>query len=900
MCLGLAVSFLSADDAALPPIESLLLVTICGTLVVILIYLWCRFVRWLNSRQGKISVKEFTDKLAAEWQQCVLHSEPSPPPHDQSLLLFPCSPPPPLHGRAPASFQLPRRYSRTSVGKQLGERLERFSRSLAPDEVVESDERCSADPEAARASRASRLESELALRAAAAKEGLQAWELEERQMKRSSRGSRGSRGSRVSAAAAGRCSALAWPFSRASAAEPKSERASEAPAEAVLEAGGAPTQLTEPIASGDETDALDGEACAPAPSAADDKTGALRPGKRPAFRPAAHAGSHRGSVYDADEAEEKERPGRLITRRAASVKAAREQKLSERLGRRDKPAAGGLADAAKAKLAVSRSRQKIFIQTGGSKAELLTMHWADLDLDTFLGNGGTGSLYAGHYHERPVAVRRLGATALTRNLSPDTLRSEVEALGSLRHPNLVRLLAVVSGQSFLSTAVVLELAPFSLYGAMRRQVDPSSWADPLLRMLREVAWGLAFLHEAGFAHGRLHPCNVLLTAKLMVKLTDYSRHFGAEPPPAPPDRVVAASSDGAAGGSQRHSFGSSTSQHHSNSSFGSSSCRSFHSDGSFRSDDLEEARLERSERISRDSVAEHAITDEVARWAYVAPEMNESGGSLLRELAAGSAAMSASLPHAGGKAAAKKATSAKGVWQTTAKTVREAKAAKEAESRAAAACDIWSFGCLIAFAGTGEAPYSSEVAEEVAKREQTPSQITADARLAGTSPLHRLKCLEQPACPESVYALASRCVRILPSHRPTSSVIVSEMRKGPMAALNKAAISRRDDASEDESGPDASSLHSEEGEQHGAPSADARHSYTAKPFCSHGHALPAAARLPAPFNLVSQAAESAAQRQEQRDLKQRHAAEQQLQRLASVGQGLALNDRKKACRRVAI
>ena len=737
MCLGLTLSYLMGSEY-ITFVEWSILATVCGSLGLILVYLWWRLMRWLRSRQGRESIVEFTGKLSEEIQST----------------------------------------SRSTAMKAFARQLDRFSEYLAPGAGEGDTQRASPF-----------------LRKAAADRGLQVWEMEERLSSQ--------------------------------------QRASSRQSSSVLSHGATAhtnkVQATHRRGSCFDTDSLGEEA--------------LEPVDQPRRRLREVTGPRSG---------EREAPGRLINARSAKLIAARYERAEARKGRRETPITPAVTSCAPGKKFGTCSAPMPFDTKTRAQSKLVLMRWADLELLALLGNGGTGSVYSARYHEKPVAVRRLGEMALTCSMSVATLRKEVEALLSLRHPNLIRIHAVVAGESRLSTAIVLELAHTSFFHAICHQIEPASWAAPLLRMLREVAWALAFLHENGHVHGNLHPGNVLLTSKLMVKLTDYAHHFTAEMP--------ASAASGADAGAE-HSSASGVAAEWSRLSSRSSSVR--------------------TSVAGRDSVAEHRITDQVARWAYIAPEVEEGADDADRKpvedsAGAGAARLSMRVSRLGRKRAG----------------------AAEADESAA---DIWSFGCLIAFAGTGEAPYSADVVEEVSRQARPPSQVMAAARLAGTSPLYRLKHLLAPACPPSVYNLATRCVRITPSRRPEARAIVSEMRKGPMAKLSPELLPPiRAGLEESLSEGSLSLFAGGSGDGSSASSSGVGASGSSAEPRQLGHLLPSPARLPAPFNMAVQSAANLAQANQVEQ--ERSKAERKIQRLATVGQGLTLNDAacKNRCKRIAI
>ncbi|MCA8924703.1 MAG: serine/threonine protein kinase, partial [Planctomycetes bacterium] len=133
-----------------------------------------------------------------------------------------------------------------------------------------------------------------------------------------------------------------------------------------------------------------------------------------------------------------------------------------------------------------------------------------------LGKGGGGVVYRGWDHQRgcPVAIK-----TLAEPYSPDDaarFAREAEALVVLRHPHVVRALALLPGPP---PQLIMELLPDgSLEDRLRAE-----GAQPIPRVVR---WGvlladtLAFVHARGFVHRDLKPANVLLDGD-QLKLADF-------------------------------------------------------------------------------------------------------------------------------------------------------------------------------------------------------------------------------------------------------------------------------------------------------------------------------------------------------------------------------------------
>lgn len=105
-------------------------------------------------------------------------------------------------------------------------------------------------------------------------------------------------------------------------------------------------------------------------------------------------------------------------------------------------------------------------------------------------------------------------------------------------------------------------------------------------------------------------------------------------------------------------------------------------------------------------------------------------------------------------------------------------AATAPEPPKAAASDIWSFGCLVAFLGTGHAPYSDEVHEAAAAAIKIGGkrglymlyEVVENAK----APLERLEdSLDE--CPKELMSLAGRCVRQITSMRPTAIQLLGQL-----------------------------------------------------------------------------------------------------------------------------
>uniref|UniRef100_A0A0E0MKX7 non-specific serine/threonine protein kinase n=1 Tax=Oryza punctata TaxID=4537 RepID=A0A0E0MKX7_ORYPU len=142
-----------------------------------------------------------------------------------------------------------------------------------------------------------------------------------------------------------------------------------------------------------------------------------------------------------------------------------------------------------------------------------------------LGKGGKGIVYkvvVGN-GATPVAVRRLGGGGGGGERCKE-FAAEARAIGSARHPNVVRLRAY-----YWSADEKLVVTDFvgngNLATALRGRPGqtPLSWSTRL-KIARGAARGLAYLHECSprrFVHGEVKPSNILLDADFTPRVADF-------------------------------------------------------------------------------------------------------------------------------------------------------------------------------------------------------------------------------------------------------------------------------------------------------------------------------------------------------------------------------------------
>jgi tetratricopeptide (TPR) repeat protein len=147
-------------------------------------------------------------------------------------------------------------------------------------------------------------------------------------------------------------------------------------------------------------------------------------------------------------------------------------------------------------------------------ADMLAM--ADLEILGELGGGGQAVVYRAYDRRRGQVV----ALKVLPRTSPSALyrfKQEFRTLAGMSHPNLVSLYELFSdGQEWSFTMELI--AGVDLLTALRAEADPA-----LVRLrdaFRQLAQGVAALHDGGHVHRDLKPSNVLMTRAGRVVILD--------------------------------------------------------------------------------------------------------------------------------------------------------------------------------------------------------------------------------------------------------------------------------------------------------------------------------------------------------------------------------------------
>ena len=140
--------------------------------------------------------------------------------------------------------------------------------------------------------------------------------------------------------------------------------------------------------------------------------------------------------------------------------------------------------------------------------------------ENVLGRGGMGTVYRG-VHEKTGdvhAVKVLAPQYADDEHFRGRFESEIKAMMTLDHPNIVRLLSF--GQEAGNLYFAMELVKGKSLYDMQRSGYAFTWPE-CLEIAVNVCKGLKHAHDRGIIHRDLKPGNLLMTEEGLVKITDF-------------------------------------------------------------------------------------------------------------------------------------------------------------------------------------------------------------------------------------------------------------------------------------------------------------------------------------------------------------------------------------------
>ncbi|MBW8770093.1 MAG: serine/threonine protein kinase [Gemmatimonadetes bacterium] len=163
-------------------------------------------------------------------------------------------------------------------------------------------------------------------------------------------------------------------------------------------------------------------------------------------------------------------------------------------------------------------------------AEFLALQAAlagEYSLQRELGRGGMGIVYLARdvQLDRDVAIKMLPSHLASAPESRERFLREARTAAGLSHPHIVPIHRV--GESAGFVYFVMSYVEGETLGERLRRDGPLPPADAA-RVLREVAWALAYAHGRGIVHRDVKPDNILLEAGTgRALVTDFGIAFGS-------------------------------------------------------------------------------------------------------------------------------------------------------------------------------------------------------------------------------------------------------------------------------------------------------------------------------------------------------------------------------------
>jgi serine/threonine protein kinase/tetratricopeptide (TPR) repeat protein len=139
-------------------------------------------------------------------------------------------------------------------------------------------------------------------------------------------------------------------------------------------------------------------------------------------------------------------------------------------------------------------------------------------VDKPLGSGGMGAVYRGFDEalQRPLAIKRLLGNFPDR-VAAARFRREARMAARLNHPAIVHIYDIVDNED--GVWIVMELVEGKTLDSVLRDGRPA--VTTAVRLMREIAEGLAEAHAHGIVHRDLKGSNVMVTAAGRAKILDF-------------------------------------------------------------------------------------------------------------------------------------------------------------------------------------------------------------------------------------------------------------------------------------------------------------------------------------------------------------------------------------------
>src|SRR5918993_2551503 len=169
-------------------------------------------------------------------------------------------------------------------------------------------------------------------------------------------------------------------------------------------------------------------------------------------------------------------------------------------------------------------------QPSGEFLDLQAALAGEYSLQRELGRGGMGIVYLARdvQLDRVVAIKVLPPPLAESTASRERFVREARTAAGLSHPHIVPIHRVGEAGGFVF--FVMSYVEGETLGERLRRQGPLPPAEAS-RVLREVAWALAYAHGRGVVHRDVKPDNILLEARTgRALVTDFGIAHGGDDP----------------------------------------------------------------------------------------------------------------------------------------------------------------------------------------------------------------------------------------------------------------------------------------------------------------------------------------------------------------------------------
>ena len=137
-----------------------------------------------------------------------------------------------------------------------------------------------------------------------------------------------------------------------------------------------------------------------------------------------------------------------------------------------------------------------------------------------LGSGGFGTVYEATLEGKKLAVKKMHRNVKNPHALYESVQAEKLVL-PLRHPNVVRTLAVLERENLQDVWILMEFAGNRTLQSIIDDDRELLESARRCQYVRDIACALKFIHENSLVHLDLKPANVIVDRQDMCKLGDF-------------------------------------------------------------------------------------------------------------------------------------------------------------------------------------------------------------------------------------------------------------------------------------------------------------------------------------------------------------------------------------------